>query len=92
MRRIQLAREFREGSLEEVMARISGVVWVEWRTGCAGQNGQPDQGQPGTVVRESGEGQGGLGRFKGLLGGGEGQALFLTLKTVGCVLGAMGSQ
>ena len=44
------------------------------------------------LVRESGEGQGGLGRFKGLLGGGEGQALFLTLKTVGCVLGAMGSQ
>ena len=44
------------------------------------------------LVRESGEGQSGLGRFKGLLGDGEGQALFLTLKTVGCVLGAMGSQ
>jgi len=32
VRRIQLVREFREGSREEVMARISGVVWVEWRT------------------------------------------------------------
>ena len=68
MRRIQLAREFREGSLKEVMARISGVVWVEWRTGCAGQNGQPDQGQPGTVVRESGEGQGGLREIQGAAG------------------------
>ena len=68
MRRIQLAREFREGSLEGVMARISGVVWVEWRTGCAGQNGQPDQGQPGTVVRESGEGQGGLREIQGAAG------------------------
>lgn len=27
-RRIQLVREFREGFLEEVTARISGVVWV----------------------------------------------------------------
>lgn len=36
-------REFREGFLEEVTARISGVVWVEWYTGCAGQNGQPGQ-------------------------------------------------
>ena len=42
-RRIQLVREFREGFLEEVTARISGVVWVEWCTGCAGQNGQPGQ-------------------------------------------------
>ena len=34
----------------------------------------------------------GLGGFKGLLGGGEGQALFSTLRTVGCGLGATGSQ
>ena len=53
-------REFREGSLEGVISRISGVVCVEWCTGCAGQNGPPGQvrGQPGTVVRERGEGLG----------------------------------
>lgn len=63
-------REFREGFLEEVTARISGVVWVEWCTGCAGQNGQPGQVRGSLAwwsVRVE-KGYGGTGGIQGAAG------------------------
>lgn len=76
------------------VTRISGVVWVEWCRDWywAEWTAWPGEGQPGMMVNERSGRLGWDWGIQGAAGGGEGQALFSTLGTVGCGLGATGSQ